>query len=154
MRPETKTVVILKKWMNFLTLSDSISHLPIQMSGCIRSFGARGCVSDDTEAFRNAMKNIGIYLPRAYRAADTITLRPDTVLIGLNPIQPEFLSGTIRRLCGFIRPNPFGKAENGCNIVTGIGIDAGARNPRAVGCRWMESDSYMNDTSSLADMVA
>lgn len=157
MRPETKTVVDIEKMDELSdTVRSDIPRLPDTDEWVsIRSFGAKGDgVSDDTEAFRNAIeKHRVIYLPQGfYRVTDTITLRPDTVLIGLNPISTRILIwDNSEAFGGFGPPKPLlDVPENGCNIVTGIGIDAGARNPRAVGCRWMAGpDSYMNDIKFL-----
>ena len=54
----------------------------------LRDLGAKGDgVTDDTEALQNAIANHpAIYIPLGfYIVRDTLTLRPDTVLIGLHP---------------------------------------------------------------------
>ena len=56
----------------------------------LRSLGAKGDgVTDDTAVIKEAIaKHRAIYLPSGrYRVTDTITLRPDTVLIGLHPLR-------------------------------------------------------------------
>jgi hypothetical protein len=58
----------------------------------VRSFGAKGDgVTDDTAAFRKAIAgHRAIYLPSGYYIiSDTLTLRPDTVLIGLHPLATQ-----------------------------------------------------------------
>lgn len=117
----------------------------------IKAFGAKGDgVTDDTAAFREAIdKSAVIYLPQGfYRVTDTLLLKAETVLIGLNPISTRILLvDNTEAFGGFGPPKPLlDVPKGGTNSVTGIGIDAGARNPRAVGCRWMAGPaSYMND---------
>ena len=64
----------------------------------IRALGAQGDGStDDTEVFRKAIaEHRAIYLPSGqYRVTDTITLRPDTVLIGLQPSVTRIFLGRL-----------------------------------------------------------
>jgi sugar lactone lactonase YvrE len=139
----------------------------------LASLGAKGDgVADDTAALKDAIaKHKAIYLPSGkYRVTDTISLKPDTVLIGLNPIttqivisdwtpafmgapEPEPPAGRARR---FGQPFPGGPKplletpKNGTNIVTGIGLDTGGNNPAAVGTLWMAgAKSMMDDVKYL-----
>ncbi|MGH9724442.1 MAG: glycosyl hydrolase family 28-related protein, partial [Candidatus Acidiferrales bacterium] len=121
----------------------------------IRSYGARGDgVTDDTQAFRKAIaEHRAIYLPSGqYRVTDTITLRPDTVLIGMQPSVTRILitDGT-PAFQGVGSPKPLLEAPaGGTNIVTGIGLYTNGINPRAVAAKWMAgSDSMMNDVRFL-----
>ena len=60
----------------------------------IRTLGAKGDGdTDDTAVLQDAIaKYKTIYLPSGrYKVTDTITLRPDTVLIGLNPITTQIV---------------------------------------------------------------
>lgn len=136
----------------------------------LRTLGARGDgVSDDTAALRAAIAaHRVIYLPSGfYRVTDTIALRPDTVLIGLNPITtrimltdytaafqgvdgpaerpvPPAVPG-LPRAPPVIPPFPGGGApkplleapRGGTNIVNGLGLDTGGMNNRAVALKWM-----------------
>jgi hypothetical protein len=117
----------------------------------LRSLGAKGDeVTDDTQALRDAIaKHRVIYLPQGrYRVTDTITLRPDTVLIGLHPIGTQIvIADNTEAFAGFGTPKPVLETpKGGKNIVYGIGLDAGGRNPRAVACKWMAGEgSYLND---------
>ncbi len=64
----------------------------------IRSLGARGDGSaDDTAVFRKAIaEHRAIYLPTGrYIISDTLTLRPDTVLIGLHPSTTQIVSASL-----------------------------------------------------------
>src|SRR6202041_792462 len=68
--------------------SDILDLPPLDTWANVRSLGAKGDgTTDDTDALRNAIAHHRtIYLPSGqYRVTDTITLRPDTVLIGLHP---------------------------------------------------------------------
>lgn len=117
----------------------------------LRDLGAKGDeVTDDTKVLQDAIdKHRTIYLPQGrYRVSGTITLKPDTVLIGLHPIATQILiTDNTEAFAGFGPPKPLLEApKGGTNIVYGIGLDVGGRNPRAVGCKWMAgARSYMND---------
>ncbi len=121
----------------------------------IRTLGAQGDAStDDTEVFRKAIaEHRAIYLPSGqYRVTDTITLRPDTVLIGLHPnITRIFLADSTPAFQGVGSPKPLLETpEGGTNIVTGIGLYTNGINPRAVAAKWMAgTDSMMNDVRFL-----
>ena len=121
----------------------------------IRAFGARGdATTDDTEAFRKAIsKHRAIYLPSGqYRVTDTIILKPDTVLIGLQPsVTRIFLADSTPAFQGVGSPRPLLETpKDGTNIVTGIGLYTNGINPRAVAAKWMAgSDSMMDDVRFL-----
>ncbi len=101
----------------------------------LHDLGAKGDgTTDDTKAIQAAIdSHRTIYIPSGrYIVTDTLTLKPDAVIIGLNPIttQIDLLDGTP----GFqdaSAPKPLIVApKGGTCIVTGIGIDAGATIPR------------------------
>lgn len=149
----------------------------------LRALGAKGDgVADDTDTLRAAVaQHRTIYLPSGrYRVTETITLRPDTVLIGLNPITtqilitdftPEFqgVNGPIARpvppdLPGvprrFLSVPPFAgrgspvamieAPHGGTNIISGIGLDTGGVNNRAVALKWRAgAHSLVNDVRFL-----
>jgi hypothetical protein len=123
----------------------------------IRSLGARGdAVTDDTEAFRKGItQHRTIYLPSGqYRVTDTITLRPDTVLIGLHPsVTRIILADSTPAFQGVGSPKPLLEApQGGTNVVTGIGLYTNGINPRAVAAKWMAGpNSMMNDVRFLGD---
>src|ERR1700733_7154027 len=81
---ETVPLTVLPK-----PVKSSILDLPpIDTWINIRSLGAKGDgTTDDTEVLKKAIaEHRTIYLPSGqYRVTDTITLKPDTVLIGLHP---------------------------------------------------------------------
>ena len=145
----------------------------------LRALGAKGDgETDDTAALRAAVaQHRVIYLPTGrYRVTDTITLRPDTVLIGLNPITtqilihdytPAFQSpdappgppappanprwGIPPSFPGTAAPKPVLEAPaGGVNLVNGLGIDTGGVNNRAIGLKWMAGEkSCLNDVRFL-----
>lgn len=120
----------------------------------LHDLGAKGDgTTDDTKAIQAAIdSHKAIYIPSGrYIVTDTLTLKPDTVLIGLNPITTQFdlPDGT----AGFqsdAAPKPLIVApKGGTCIITGIGIDAGA-NPSAIGLKWMAGEnSLVNDVRFL-----
>ena len=117
----------------------------------LKTLGAKGDGStDDTRAIQDAIdKYPSIYVPQGwYRVSETIRLKSNTVLIGLNPIATQFqVADNTPSFGGFGGPHPLLEApQGGTNIVSGIGLSTGARNPRAVACKWMAgAGSYMND---------
>jgi hypothetical protein len=121
----------------------------------IRSLGAHGDGStDDTEAFKKAIaEHRTIYLPSGqYRVTDTITLKPDTVLIGLHPsVTRILLADSTPAFQGVGSPKALLETPpGGANIVIGIGLYTNGINPRAVAAKWMAgSDSLMNDVRFL-----
>ncbi|PMS08521.1 gluconolaconase, partial [Trinickia caryophylli] len=83
-----------------------------------------------------------------YKVTETLRMKSDTVLIGLNPITTQIvLPDNTEAFGGFGSPKALIEAPSGgTNILFGIGVDTGGRNPRAVGCKWMAgAESYMND---------
>jgi len=117
----------------------------------VRTQGATGDGrTDDTAALKEAIaRHRTLYLPMGwYCVSDTLTLKPDTVLIGLHP------SATVINLPdstpafqgpGAARP-VLESPPGGTNIVTGLGVYTGVVNARAVGVKWMAgARSMMND---------
>ncbi len=117
----------------------------------LKSLGAKGDgVTNDTEIIKKAVENYqSIYVPTGrYLVTETITLKANTVLIGLNPITTQIvLADKTPAFCGPGAPVPLLETPtSGENIVTGIGLDTGAFNERAVAAKWMAgTNSYMND---------
>jgi hypothetical protein len=121
----------------------------------VRTLGVRGDGgADDTAALQAAIDaHPVLFLPSGmYRLTGSLTLRPDTVLIGLNPVttQLTLLDGTAE-FQGGGAPVPLLIApQGGTNIVTGIGISTGVENPRAAGILWMAgSTSLLDDVTFL-----
>ena len=94
-----------------------------------------------------------IYLPSGfYVVHDTLTLRPDTVLIGLHPGATQIIlpDGT-PAYQGIGSPKALLEApKGGSNIVIGIGLYTSGNNRRAVAALWKAGpDSMMNDVRFL-----
>ncbi len=135
--------------------SDILDLPPIDTWVNIRSLGAKGDgTTDDTDVLRKAVAQYhAIYLPSGqYRVTDTITLKPDTVLIGLHPsVTRILLADSTPAFQGVGSPKPLLETPtDGTNIVTGIGLYTNGINPRAVAAKWMAgTNSMMNDVRFL-----
>lgn len=136
--------------------SSDLAPLPPQETWVnMRDFGAKGDgVSDDTAAFKKAIAaNRAIYLPMGfYIVRDTLTLRPDTVLIGLHPGATQIILPD--NTPGFEGTNgPKALIESprgGSNILFGIGLYTSGNNPRAVAALWKAgAHSMLNDVRFL-----
>ncbi len=135
------------------------SDLPVLPAGDtwvnLRDLGAKGDGrTDDTEVLRKAIaEHRTIYLPSGfYVVRDTLTLRPDTVLIGLHPgVTQIILPDGTPAYQDIGSPKALLEAPNGgSNIVMGIGLYTSGNNRRAVAALWKAgSDSMMNDVRFL-----
>jgi len=120
----------------------------------VRNLGVKGDGgTDDTAALQAAVNaHRVLYFPSGmYRLTGPITLKPDTVLIGFNPVttQLTLLDGT-EGYQGEGPPLPLLAApQGGKNIVSGIGISAGVSNPRAAGIVWMAGENSLLDDVSF-----
>jgi len=121
----------------------------------VHDLGAKGDGhTDDTEALRKAIAgNRTVYLPSGfYVVHDTLTLRPDTVLVGLHPGTTQIIlpDGTAAYE-GVGPPKALIEApKGGSNIVMGIGLYTSGNNRRAVAALWKAgSGSTMNDVRFL-----
>ena len=156
-RPRIKTTKKVETLNSFPASAErDIPDLPPMKTWAnLKDLGAKGDGStDDTEIIKEAIENHStIYLPQGrYRVSETIELKPNTNLIGLNPISTQIIiKDNTESFGGFDKAKPLLKTpQGGKNIVSGIALDAGGRNPRAVGCKWMAgSDSYMNDVKFI-----
>ncbi|WP_334269223.1 glycosyl hydrolase family 28-related protein [Edaphobacter sp. HDX4] len=137
-------------------VASDIPKLPPQESWVnLQTLGAKGDgTTDDTAAIRQAIaSHRTIYIPSGhYVVTDTITLRPDTVLIGLNPSTTQFdIPDSTPAFQGPGSPKPLLETpKGGTNIVTGIGLYTNGINSRAVAAKWMAGkDSLMDDVRFL-----
>jgi hypothetical protein len=121
----------------------------------VTSLGALGDGQfDNTEILRKAIEDHEVlFFPGGhYRVSDTLTLLPDTCLVGLSPITTRIL---IHDECPAFHPSGppralLESAAGGANIVQGIGLDAGAINHRAVALKWTGGESsVVNDVRFL-----
>ena len=128
---------------------------PVNTWVSVKDLGAKGDgVTDDTQAFLKAINNhVNIYIPQGwYIISEPIVLKSNTNLIGLNPIATQLiLNESTPAFSGFGSPQPILETPpGGSNIVNGIGLNTGAYNYRAVGCKWQAgAQSYMNDVKFI-----
>jgi sugar lactone lactonase YvrE/pectin methylesterase-like acyl-CoA thioesterase len=128
---------------------------PMETWVSVREFGAVGDgKTDDGPAFAAAIaKSKTIFIPGGrYRVTDTIQLKPDTVLVGLNPITTQIaIDDAAENFIGGGELKAIIDAPPGTtNIVQGISIDTGGNNPRAVGVKWRAGETSMvNDVKFL-----
>jgi len=146
---------VLLKTMPEPVKSDLVPLPPGDTWVNVRSLGAKGDgVTDDTAVFRKAIAEYrSIYLPSGYYVInDTLTLKPDTVLIGLHPLATQLdLLDRTAAFQGVGGPKPMIEVpKGGTNVVIGIGLYTNGINPRAVAALWMAGkDSMMNDVRFL-----
>jgi sugar lactone lactonase YvrE len=120
----------------------------------VLDLGAKGDgVTDVTGILKEAVaKHRTLYFPTGrYRVTETIALRPDTVLIGLNPITTQLvLADNTAAFSGGGAPAAVILApKGGTTILTGLGLDTGINN-RAIAVKWMAGGhSMMNDVRFL-----
>jgi len=151
--PEYKTVQDMVAIPKLPPVAKSdIPDLPAMKSWVnIQALGAKGDgKTDDTKVILDAIEKYQtIYFPQGwYRISETITLKPNTALIGLHPIATQIiLADNTEAFGSFGGPKPMIEApQGGKNILTGIGICTAAWNSRAVACKWMAgAESYLND---------
>jgi sugar lactone lactonase YvrE len=153
--PEIKTVLDAAAGITESQPSDVPVLPPCEDWVNVKTLGVKGDgQTDDTAALKQAISDHRIlYLPMGwYRVTDTLTLKPDTVLIGLHPsmtvihapdLTPAFQGpGSPKALLETPR--------DGTNIVTGIGIYTDGINSRATAVKWMAgTHSLMDDVRLL-----
>ena len=121
----------------------------------LKTLGAKGDgTTDDTKIIQDAIdKYATIYIPQGwYRVSETIKLKPNTALIGLNPIATQLIvADNTPAFGGFGGPKALlESAKGGQNIVTGIGLSTSTDNPRSVACKWMSGEnSFLGDVKFI-----
>lgn len=116
----------------------------------VRTFGVIGDgKADDTRAIQAAIDSHRVlYFPMGwYNISDTLTLRDDTVLIALHPAHTVInLPNDTAAFAGDGPSKPMVTTlPGGTNIVTGLGIFTGERNPRAVAMKWQAGERSLLD---------
>jgi sugar lactone lactonase YvrE len=119
----------------------------------VHSLGAKGDgQTDDTDALLAGIeKHDVLFFPAGtYRVSRPLLLKPDTVLIGLNPGTTQIsLMDSSPAFAG--EGDPVGilvAPKGGRNIVRALAITTGTFNPRAAGVIWMAGkDSLLDDVS-------
>ncbi len=116
----------------------------------VHTLGVKGDgATDDTAALQNAIATRRVlYFPSGhYIVRDSLTLKPDTVLIGLHPTltQIDLLDET-PGYQGIGAPKPVILAlPGGTNIFSGIGVFTAGINPRAVAVLWKAGENSLID---------
>lgn len=135
--------------------SDISALPPVETWTNIMSLGAKGDgETNDTKAIQDAVdQHQTIFFPKGrYKITDTIHLKPDTILIGLNPITTQIsLMDNSPAFSGLGSPKGMiESSRGGKNIIVGIGLDSAANNTRAVALKWMAAtDSLVDDVRFL-----
>jgi hypothetical protein len=116
----------------------------------VHSLGVKGDgTTDDTAALQQAVNTHRVlYLPGGhYVVRDTLTLKADTVLIGLHPTLTQIdLQDETPGYQGLGAPKAVLLAPpGGTNILSGIGVFAGGINPRAVPVLWKAGEQSLID---------
>ena len=128
---------------------------PVDTWVSARALGARGDGStDDTAALRKAIEgHRAVFLPMGrYVVTDTLSLRSDSVLVGLHPDATQLVvPDRTPAFQGVGAPRPLLEApKGGATIVIGVGLYTNGTNPRALGAKWMAGEhSLMNDVRFL-----
>ncbi|MGA8727633.1 MAG: glycosyl hydrolase family 28-related protein [Terracidiphilus sp.] len=138
------------------TLPPAIRALPAMEDWVnVHTVGVTGDgTTDDTAAIQMAIDaHRVLYFPSGhYVVRDTLTLKPDTVLIGLHPTLTQFdLSDGTSGYQGIGTPKAVISAPSGGdNILSGFGVYAGGLNARAVAVLWKAgADSLIDDVRFL-----
>ena len=109
--------------------------------------------TDDTAALRAAIeKHLVLFFPTGtYRVTAPLELKPNTVLIGLNPGNTLIaLANGAPAFAGEGEPiGILAAPKEGRNIVVSLGVSPGTDNPRAAGVVWMAGRGSMLDDVSF-----
>jgi len=110
--------------------------------------------TDDTAAIKKAIAmHRALYFPSGhYMVRDTLTLGPDTILIGLHPTLTQFdLPDGTAGFQGVGAPRAVISAPaGGSNIISGFGVLTGGTNPQAIGVLWCAgAESLVDDVRFL-----
>jgi hypothetical protein len=140
----------------------TIDTLPVQRAPAIRPLPpvaewanahALGVIGDgqvdDTIALQRAIDtHRTVYLPLGvYKVSDTIRLRPDSVLIGLQPSLTQIaLPDSTPSFQGVGEPKALVQsAQGGDAIISGVGLFTGGINRRAVALLWTAGENSLID---------
>lgn len=123
---------------------------PVSAWTNVRALGVRGDnTTDDTTALQRAIDSHRVlYFPAGfYRVTDTLTLRPDSVLIGLHPSLTQIvLAENSQEFRGVgSAKGLITSARGGAAIVTGLGLFTGGSNPRATALLWRAGEKSLVD---------
>jgi len=116
----------------------------------VHALGVKGDGStDDTAGLQQAINaHRVLYFPSGhYIVRSTLTLKPDTVLVGLHPTLTQIdLRDEAPGYQGVGAPKPLILAPSGgANILSGMGVFTGGINPRAVAVLWKAGEQSLID---------
>ncbi|WP_172838145.1 glycosyl hydrolase family 28-related protein [Terriglobus roseus] len=143
-----------------LPLSDIPIMPPVSEWTNVRTLGATGDGgTDDTAALQHAIDSHRVlYFPTGmYRLRGTLHTKPDTVLVGLNPATAVLMvQDNDANFIGAEAAVPLLEtAQNGHEIVSGLGVFTGDIAPRAAGVVWRSGPrSLMHDVNFPAGLRA
>ena len=133
-------------------LKSDISPLPSTDQWVnVQSLGIKGDgQTDNTKLLEEAINKYQVlYFPQGrYIISKTLHLKPNSVLIGLHPFATQIdLKDNTPDFGGFGGPVPLIQSARGRkNIISGIGLNAGRKNSRAVCLQWEAGpSSLVND---------
>lgn len=155
--PHEKVFTDIKVIDHFVpALKTDIPDLPATSKWVnIKSLGAVGNgLQDETALVQAAIDRYDvIYFPAGrYKVSQTIHLRSNTVLIGLHPFATQILlADNTPAFGGFGGPvSLIVSGKGGHNIISGIGLNTGRRNTRAVALQWEAgAASMVNDVKFI-----
>ena len=123
---------------------------PVAQWSNARDSGATGDgKTDDTAAIQKAIDTHRVvYLPLGvYKVTDTIQLKKDSVLIGLQPSLTQIaLADNTPAYAGVGEPKALVRsADGGDAIISGVGLFTGGINPRATALLWSAGENSLVD---------
>ncbi len=135
-------------------VSDIPALPPMSEWANVRTLGAKGDGADDTAALQAAIDGHKVlYFPTGtYRVTNTLALKPDSVLIGFNPVSTQItVTDEPSNFTGDGDAVPIVEsAKGGAAIVTGIGITTTTMAHRAAGLVWRAGPKSMVEDVNLA----
>ncbi|WP_066770397.1 glycosyl hydrolase family 28-related protein [Sphingobium sp. CCH11-B1] len=136
--------------------ADAIRDLPPMAQWVnVRTLGAVGDgKADDTAAIQKAIDaNKTLYFPTGfYKVTNRLTLRPDSILIGLHPaITQLYIPDNNPAHAGLGSVQPILESpRGGDNILSGLGLFTGRVNPRASALLWRSGENALvNDVKIM-----
>jgi hypothetical protein len=134
--------------------TDIPSLPPMQQWVNVHTLGVKGDGSDDTAALQAAIDSHRVlYLPSgAYRISDSLQLKPDSVLIGFNPVTTTItVTDDQSNFTGEGDAVPLVQsAKGGAAIMSGIGITTSPAAHRAAGLVWRAgATSFVDDVNFM-----
>jgi hypothetical protein len=134
--------------------SDIPALPPMQQWANVHALGVKGDGSDDTAAIQAAINaHRVLYFPSGtYHISNTLQLKPDSVLIGFNPVTTLIVAtDEDANFTGEGDPVPLlESAKDGAAIMTGLGILTSTADHRAAGLVWRAGPkSFVEDVNFM-----